>query len=362
MDWTDYLLRNALLNKTERKRFYNAKKFYWDCITSHGDKYFDSGLKDEIYEPEEEDPYAAFFSQPEKKSEVISFCNECNAQLMKTGLCEYCNYIIPKLGFQESQQMSQSGRFSRTFISPDADFTTRSGNRLLELQKWVTIDPQEMELKKVGEIIEHSLTDLKYYENPNIFKTALNIYWNIMEYYKTNPLRLNVNKGTLRKGYIVMCIYYALMYNKQIISKERLVRSIQELDYNISYLPDAQRNILQIFENVPGYEFLYTQDELPVVTTLCDLINILPKNIVKSINKVKKDLIDAGVFQQKMTYIQIAACIYYVCNVLTKPRLEIILPIGGKTKITHELLSSKCGSFAPATLTKQVKIISNHFT
>jgi hypothetical protein len=151
MDWTDYLLTNALLKQTERKRFYNAKKFYWDCIISHGDKYFDSGLKNEIYEPEDEDPYAAFFSQPEKKSEVISFCNECNAQLMKTGLCEYCNYIIPQLGFQESQQMSQSGRFSRTFISPDADFTTRSGNRLLELQKWVTIDPQEMELKKVGE-------------------------------------------------------------------------------------------------------------------------------------------------------------------------------------------------------------------
>jgi hypothetical protein len=121
-----------------------------------------------------------------------------------------------------------------------------------------------MRLKKVGEIIENSLNALKVYDNPNIFKTALNMYYNIMEYYKTNTLRLNVNKGNLKKGYILLCIYYSLMYYKQLISKEKLVRSIP--DYNISYLPIANKNILRIFENVHGYEFMFAQDqELPVV-------------------------------------------------------------------------------------------------
>jgi len=362
MDFTNLVLKNALLKKTDRKRFFNAKQFYWDCIVSHGDKYYDSGIPEQYLSDsvEEEDPYRFFF--PEEKESVVKFCNECNSQLTETGMCKYCNYVDPKLGFQESQQMTVSGRFNRTFISPDSDFTTRSGKRLIELQKWVTIEPEEMELKKVGEIIEGSLNVLKMYDNPNIFKTALNMYYNIMEYYKTNTLRLNVNKGNLKKGYILLCIYYSLMYYKQIISKEKLVRSIPE--YSISYLPSANENILRIFENVPGYEFMFIQDqELPIVTSLCDLISLLPKNVSILINKVKRELVEQGIFQKKMTNIQIAGCIYYVCNILTSPRLEIIIPTTGqKTKITHALLSSKCGSFAPATLTKQVDLIRHHFT
>jgi hypothetical protein len=360
MDFTDLFFRNALLKKTERKRFFNAKQFYWDCIVSHGEKYYDSATEYREYSDsdQEEDPYRFFL--PEKEESVIKFCNECNSQLTEAGMCKYCKYVDPKLGFQESQQMYVSGRFNRTFISPDSDFTTRSGKRLIELQKWVTIVPEEMELKKVGEIIEGSLNFLKLYENPNIFKTALNMYYNIMEYYKTNTLRLNVNKGNLKKGYILLCIYYSLMYYKQLISKEKLVRSIP--DYNISYLPIANKNILRIFENVHGYEFMFAQDqELPVVTSLCGLVSLLPKNVSILINKVKQELIERGIFQKKMTNIQIAACIYYVCNVITSPRLEIIIN-GQKTKITHALLSSKCGSFASATLTKQVDLIRHHFT
>jgi len=359
MDWTDYLLRNALLKKTERKRFFNAKKFYWDCITSHGDKYYDSKISTDIDSDSDlEDPYSIFLKESNKE-QLIEFCEECNSQLTATGLCQYCNYSNPQLGFQESQQMSVSGRFNRTFISPESDFTTRSGKRLIELQKWITIDPEEMELKKVGEIIENSLNALKVYDNPIIFKTALNMYYNIMEYYKTNTLRLKINKGDLKKGYILLCIYYSLMYYNKTISKEKLVRSIPE--YNISYLPPADKNIRLIFENAPGYEFLYRETELPEVLSLCNLQ--LPKNIINSIIKVKRELIDRGIFQRKLTHIQIAACIYYVCNVMTSPRLEIIIPeTGKKAKITQALLSSKCGSFAPATLTKQVDLIRYHLT
>jgi len=80
--------------------------------------------------------------------------------------------------------------------------------------------------------------------------------------------------------------------------------------------------------------------------------------ITRSINKVKTDLIASGLFPNELNSVQIAACIYYVCNTLQQKRLEIVLPESGKSvKITQALLSSKCGSFSPATLTKQVDII-----
>ena len=45
--FTDQLIKSQLLQATARKRFYNAKQFYWDCILSYGDKYYDSQLKPE---------------------------------------------------------------------------------------------------------------------------------------------------------------------------------------------------------------------------------------------------------------------------------------------------------------------------
>jgi hypothetical protein len=133
-------------------------------------------------------------------------------------------------------------------------------------------------------------------------------------------------------------------------------------DSRSNYLPEAEKNILLIFENVPGYEFLYSQDEPIYAVTLCDLINLLPRNIVNDINNVKSDMINSGIFQKKITNLQTAACIYYVCNIMQKKRLEIILPeTDQRIKITHSLLSSKCGSFSSATLTKQVNIIDNFY-
>ena len=76
------------------------------------------------------------------------------------------------------------------------------------------------------------------------------------------------------------------------------------------------------------------------------------------INNLKNKLISSGKFPKTFTPVHLAAVIYYVCN--DGQRLEIVLPeTCKKTKITHKLLSSKCGSFAPATLTKQVDIIKS---
>ena len=365
MDFTQNFFKRLLLKQTQHKKsFFTAREYYWDCITSYGDKYYESGIKSNEYfdkqSDEPDDPFAVFNLINESDKESI--CKNCDAKLMKTGICQYCDYVDPKLGFQESQQMSQSNvyGFNRTFIGPYSDLTTKSGNKLSELQKWITIDPQEMELKKVGETINESLNAMKYYEPDNIFRTAINMYWNIMEYYKTNQLKLNLNKGNLKKGYILLCIYYSLVLYKQNISKERLIRSIP--DSRMSFLPEANENILRIFENVQGYEFLYVEQEAPYIINLCNLIDILPREVVREINRVKADMVKSGLFQKKMTSVQIAACIYYVCNILNKPRLKIILPATGEeVKITQLFLSSKCGGFSSPTLTKQVDIITNFY-
>ena len=169
MDFTDNFFKRLLLKETQHKKsFFTAREYYWDCITSYGDKYYDSGRKCvPIEEPtdEPEDPFAVFnlINQPEK----VAFCKNCDAKMSKSGICEYCDYIEPKLGFQESQQMSQSNvyGFNRTFIGPYSDLTTKSGNKLSELQKWITIDPQEMEIKKVGLKLDSSYLSVLYYIN-----------------------------------------------------------------------------------------------------------------------------------------------------------------------------------------------------
>jgi hypothetical protein len=361
--FTNDFIKNQLLQATSRKRFFNAKKFYWDCILSYGDKYYDSKLKPESESDTEEDLYR-FFEQPEEET-VQKFCESCGSKLNPDEGCKICNLYassIP-LGYKESENITKGNiyGFNRTFIGPLGDASTKSGNRLSELQTWVTADPKEMELKAVSEIIEGSLEFLGLGDSEQIRKTAINMYFNIMGYYSAgNELHLGANKGDLKKGYILYCIYFSLVYNKKQISIEKVLRSIRES--RSSYLPQAKENILKIFQNVPGYEFLVISQEPLYVTNLCNLMNLLPRNIITSIIKVKNDLIGSGLFPNELNSVQIAACIYYVCNDMQQKRLEIILPETGKTsKITQSLLSSKCGSFAPATLTKQVNIIHSFY-
>jgi hypothetical protein len=95
---------------------------------------------------------------------------------------------------------------------------------------------------------------------------------------------------------------------------------------------------------------------------------LLPKNIISKIEKVKKDLIDNNVFGNPLSNIQFAACIYYVTSVpiskggILQTRLQITDPVTNKqVKITTELLGSKCGKFAAATLSKNINIIINFY-
>jgi len=343
MDFDKEFLSRLLKKATVRKSPARAREFYWDCIKNLG--YSNQPvLTDypEIDYSEPEDPYAVFKQM------------ESNAPLVPNR--EY--YSPPVLGVAESQQMSISDQygFNRTFIGPlESSFTTSSGNRLSEINKWINVSNEETELKKVIEIIDQVLNGLGLSELLNIRRLSINMYWNIMQYYKTNSLGLTINKGSLKLGYITMVIYYSLVYFKRNVTTESIVRFIP--DASISYLPRAKKNIMLIFKESPNYSFILGTN----TNNNTNIIGVLPPNVQRIINKVKNDLSQS--IQTPLSNIQIAACIYFVTSVplskggIFQTRLRITDGNNSEIKITTRLLMDKYGNFAPATLTKNVNAI-----
>jgi hypothetical protein len=353
---SDQFMKTLLINKTSRQRFKNAQAFYWNCI----DKYGYSEKKkvqeyEQEYESDPEDEYSQFKTMCKKCGTELSLgkdCKKCEA------LTEYSQFKPQNIGFQESQHITKGNiyGFNRTFIGPYDDSATGLGNRLSEIQKWVTVDPKETELKKIYEIFEASINAMGLGDNESILRTAVNMYFNIMNYYDSNLLKLPSLRGDLKKGYIILCVYYSLLANKLNISIEHLVRFIP--DARLSYIPKANEYILKIFENASGYSFLNTKEEPVLISSLCGLVKLLPKNTIRDINKVKRD-----VFDSVLTPIQIAACIYYITTKIATKRLSIVIPeTGVVSKLTVDFLSSKCGSFSAGTLAKNVKIIEDFYT
>ena len=349
MDFDKEFLSRLLKKATLRKSPARAREFYWDCIKNLG--YSDQPVKIEYSEidySESEDPYAVFKQMESKNTNTID--REY-----------YSPPVLPVLGVAESQQMSISDQygFNRTFIGPlESSFTTSSGNRLSEINKWINVSNEETELKKVIEIIDQVLNGLGLSELLNIRRFSINMYWNIMQYYKTNSLGLTINKGTLKLGYISMVIYYSLVYFKRNANIESIVRFIP--DASISYVPRAKKNIMLIFRESPNYSFIHSEFSENLGT--CNkIIETLPNNVQRIINKVKNDLYQN--IQRPLSNIQIAACIYFVTSIpmskggIFQTRLRITDNMNSEIKITTGLLMDRCGNFAPATLTKNVNAI-----
>jgi len=355
MDFDKEFLSRLLKKATLRKSPARAREFYWDCIKTLG--YSDQPVFREYSEIEEsEDPYDVF-------KQMESGTTDTQTLPMNR---EY--YAPPVLGVAEGQQMSVSDQygFNRTFIGPlDSSFTTSSGNRLSEINNWINVSNEETELKRVIEIIDQVLNGLGLSELLNIRRFSINMYWNIMQYYKTNSLGLTINKGTLKLGYITMVIYYSLVYFKKNFTIESIVRFIP--DANISYVPRAKKNIMLIFRESPNYSFILgNNSEFSENSGTCNkIIEMLPPNVQRIINKVKNDLSEN--IQRPLSNIQIAACIYFVTSVpsgkggIFQTRLKVIDNNNSEIKITTEFLMSRCGNFAPATLTKNVNAIISFY-
>ena len=169
----------------------------------------------------------------------------------------------------------------------------------------------------------------------------MNYYIDILSYYKENPDNLKSIHGSLKKGYIALCVYYALLYIKINITKESLVEYFR---YSLSDLFEANKNMKRILKLPPTKNI-----------ELCGMKNFLNENFETGvINQIQKIIGDLSLSNPKY----IAAAVYYVTSV----------PIskGGiyskklKTKngdyLTLEFISTFC-KVVPSTISSAVKEI-----
>ena len=249
--------------------------------------------------------------------------------------------------FTESyQSRSQSSvnvhGFNRTFLDPSQP------SNLHELQKR-GIEAEEVEFNEIKGILLDNLQNIVHHKPDinvqKILDTALTMYLNIMDYYKTNVLGLKQKKGSLKKGYISLCLYYGLIYNGVRLKKDELVKYTSAKAYD---LPNADKAIKLIFENAPGYDFIFTKTK----GTFIQLENSIQNNVNKVLSHIHGETVPSQV--------DMAAALYYICSIpISKGGVFDRIKVNGKS-VTFEFLHEHT-NLAKETISKRVKIIQEFY-
>jgi len=196
--------------------------------------------------------------------------------------------------------------FNRTFITQPTD---KAFKRLYEVQQYTT--PDEMDFIKTKELVDKILNVIPLDFNFEAIKSiAMNMYLNITKVYSQTNLLKGKNKGGVKQGYTLLIIYYSLISKGIYIPRDTLVGYFNQFEtiYQ-SDIPRADKNIKMIFENIPGYEFIFNGIH---ETTLCNmrplLKEIYSKEVQALINKLKNEM----VFNNPATLAEVAASITYI--------------------------------------------------
>ena len=241
--------------------------------------------------------------------------------------------------FSQDQSSIDHG-FNRTFIHIDS----HAADKLAELQKR-GITYEETQFIKVKEQMEELLAPMVN-DYDKILQTAINIYLNIIIYYHTNPFGFKEIKGSLKKGYIFMCVYYSLIYNNHFIEKEQLLSG----NFHLKDLPLAEKNMKKI-----NLSFNFKINPNPN-NFLNFSLNIKSKELLKTIENVieeTKDFIPS-------TKLGIYSIIYFVCNNYFNYRVKITFKFV-ETLVTYKILNEMFGSFASATVRKLTDQLTNFY-
>ena len=154
-------------------------------------------------------------------------------------------------------------------------------------------------------------------------------------------------KGSLKKGYIFLCIYYSLIYNNNFIEKETLMDYAGSI--RLKDLPVADKNIKLIFNGMKNYSFMYSSfhGSINPKNFLSKTTNIDKNQLLKTIEIVieeTKSIVPS-------TKIGIYSIIYFVCNNYYNFRVKIIYN-ENETFVTYKILNEMFESFASATIRK----------
>ena len=214
------------------------------------------------------------------------------------------------------------GRSSRTFIAGIGS------ERLQKLQQR-GIETEEMELGKLSELYDIVLNKLKI-DNIDKFKSeALNLYKRIMDYYKTNVNDLHILKGSLKKGYIMLCLFYTLLNNLIIVDRQKFVNLFDK--FSLRDLPDADRNMKEVI-----FKGMKLFDSNIYELNLCNMKKFFNQNLIDKIVIIMDYM--KNIFGNPLTQPQIAACIYYAANKLKSGRVKI----KESSFVTYDMLTSNC--------------------
>jgi hypothetical protein len=316
-----------LLNKKFRNPI-KQRKFLIDCIDSHG--YILKENPDQDLEDLEEnfdDLYEQFM--PNHTSSV----NEGN----------YSTELVQSLAEQGQSSVDPYG-FNRTFIHANS----HADDKLAELQKR-GITYEETQFNKVKEKMEELIVrSIKRDEDSDkILQTALNIYLNILIYYKDNPFGFTDIRGSLKKGYIFLCVYYSLIYNNNYIDRATLIENSDTI--RLKDIPLADENMKKIFNGVKGYSFLNKSyhGSINPGKFLSNTVNIKSKELLKKIEIV----IEETKSFVPLTKLGIYSIIYFVCNDYLPFKVKIMYN-ENETRVTYKILNEVFGSFASATVRK----------
>jgi hypothetical protein len=172
----------------------------------------------------------------------------------------------------------------------------------------------------------------------------MNYYIYIEAYHKTHPNIFKSISGDLKKGYIMMCVYYALKFQ---IDLNELVQRFPE-NYHYYSLMEADKNMNIIFG-----------DKLPKqAIQICGEKELLENFGEKLLQNIRKVLEHTSFVGDKY----IAAIIYYLTNITFENGGVIAkrLKFKNGTRVTLDSISRFCG-ISEKTISKYKDEIVNFY-
>ena len=310
---TKEILRKKLRESTRHLR--NPRKireYYWNCINRNNQNII---IPEEVL-PQVEYDYSEFNEPNEYSGEYSEYSGE---------------YSQPIITFLESQQFTLSRGNNRTFIDYLDSEGISNSKKLAKLNTWTNSSSEEYSFQKTVEVIDSVIREMRPSDNETLFKNAVNNYYNIKEYYSLNEYRLKSNSGSVRRGYLVLCIFMAF---KSLGIPKKINEIIPYIpNARLSDIPEAYKGFVKIFgiiqestESFCGFPFT-------------------PESL-NEINGYYKILLDNKVIRGNDS--EKAGLIYYYYK-------------NNNQKITYAEILKYCQNTSSASIGKYSKVISNFF-
>lgn len=259
------------------------------------------------------------------------------------------NFYETGQGYQEytdTASYSDPYGFNRTFVGTDEK------DKLVKIQQR-GISSEETNLQKVKEVMDNVVNvvnqDYQGIDVTQVVNTALHFYKKILNYYSAgNKYNIETNAKGIKKGYVVLCVEYALVFTGHPVETEQLLSYFNYLKIVVPNLPKVRTYILKIIPELHNFQVKNTTR-----TAQCSVIlNMLPVNIQNQVNEVLKHF----------THDYTTAAIYYICSSKEVYKDKIPIMINGTIQfLTLKLLEANCKPPSSTKISKNAQEIAEFY-